>query len=326
MKTRLTDFGLRWLNLALTARCNMRCLFCPINDFQYTTTEMDVGLAERIFTELQEDGTIRFVALAGFGEPFCHPGLPDILTCAKVHAIPVKLATNGTLLNAAAHDWLGHDPEFLKISVQNLNQEEFTRLRGCRMSFNKYLRGIADFLLQGIKGGSSTQVVIDLAYTGDDYLLERNLAPPRDHLFERRARAFVRTFVGDYLGMPFERSRWKFDSPDWDAIHGEVVYEATPNIRFCLKNFWQITDIARNRPTPDRFTCRNDYLWINMCGDVRLCCNDYVGATSIGNVAETPLLDLVRSSEDVVTDRDFTRCRNEYCRRCRGDSGDADPS
>ena len=53
VKTRLTDFGLRWLNLALTARCNMRCLFCPINDFQYTTTEMDVGLAARMWSWIE---------------------------------------------------------------------------------------------------------------------------------------------------------------------------------------------------------------------------------------------------------------------------------
>ncbi|OPZ23646.1 MAG: hypothetical protein BWZ02_03146 [Lentisphaerae bacterium ADurb.BinA184] len=88
--------------VALTARCNLRCRFCYLDDGAATTgAEMDTAEVKRVLDTIRREAQVPSVSFTG-GEPTLRPDLPELIRYARDEAgLRVNLITNGTRLTAA---------------------------------------------------------------------------------------------------------------------------------------------------------------------------------------------------------------------------------
>jgi MoaA/NifB/PqqE/SkfB family radical SAM enzyme len=99
IKRILRDGGPGFCQFAVTDACNASCAFCNFRK------EYDTG-KQRSFVDLHEScaaidimaaNGIEYISFIG-GEPTLHPGLPDIISHAKLHKMHTMICTNGWLL------------------------------------------------------------------------------------------------------------------------------------------------------------------------------------------------------------------------------------
>jgi MoaA/NifB/PqqE/SkfB family radical SAM enzyme len=95
------DHGPETLQLNLTNRCNLRCIFCW-NHSPLVPQLPPAWHAQRM-SDAHLDGVIRAlpalrpgrVLLSGRGEPLLHPGVMDLLRALHERRVPVSIQTNG---------------------------------------------------------------------------------------------------------------------------------------------------------------------------------------------------------------------------------------
>ncbi|WP_293672766.1 radical SAM protein [Thiolapillus sp.] len=123
--------------VAITYKCNLRCVFCyagcncttqPVNDEKV----MSVTEIRAVLHKLWHEGKVPSVSFTG-GEPTLHKQLPELAAYAKELGMRVNLITNGTRINAGLAQRLadaGLD------SAQKAPQQQFTTWspRGSRPS------------------------------------------------------------------------------------------------------------------------------------------------------------------------------------------------
>ena len=87
------------LQLEVTTRCNRDCLIC-LRKYMVRlrgTGDIDPKNVERVIEVLRP----KVVALHGWGEPFLHPQLSDIVAYAKRYRVSTSLSTNGDYLTSS---------------------------------------------------------------------------------------------------------------------------------------------------------------------------------------------------------------------------------
>lgn len=99
-RTRKSRGGrLTTLNVEITNRCNLRCVYCPVNrDLARPKTEMPF---EAFVDLLDRSPTVETLLPFQWGEPLLHPRWADMLRAAKARGIRTFLTTNGTFLGPA---------------------------------------------------------------------------------------------------------------------------------------------------------------------------------------------------------------------------------
>lgn len=103
----------RSANLALTARCQLRCAQCPRPP---DGEDMPLPRVLEALARLRAGGVER-LALHHLGEPFLHPDFPAILAAA-CRQFRVRLVTNGLLLSAAGNSViLAAQPQRVTVSL-----------------------------------------------------------------------------------------------------------------------------------------------------------------------------------------------------------------
>ena len=147
--TRARTFaGPVYAQIGVTDRCNMRCLCCwfysPLvqnNPYREKAAELPYEDYRRLLTELYGLGC-RYIIIVGFGEPFVHPRIMDMLADAKRMGFNAGVCTNGTLLTDATLDaligmrldridvsvWAGSSGSYLK-THQGCSPKTFDRIR-----------------------------------------------------------------------------------------------------------------------------------------------------------------------------------------------------
>jgi hypothetical protein len=104
-----------WLDLALTARCPLRCRFCTVEKAE--TQELSAAKWRSVIRAFAARRTIRLISLEG-GEPLLRRDLPEILAAGIAHAQEVKLVTGGGVAFSALPPALSRHPRFtLEVSV-----------------------------------------------------------------------------------------------------------------------------------------------------------------------------------------------------------------
>lgn len=89
-----------WIELSIIDVCNRKCSFCPKSDESIapdTYQKSSVFMFEKLATELKEIGFNGAFALCGYGEPYLHKNIYDIINIlSKVSR--VEVVTNGDLI------------------------------------------------------------------------------------------------------------------------------------------------------------------------------------------------------------------------------------
>ena len=126
--------GPSYVNIDLTARCNLNCVGCPFHGPEaslrppsgaHIPRDLPFTLYNSILTELRALGTPK-VHLQGSGEPLLHPEVVRMTAQARQMGFEVMLLTNGTLLNeATCRELLAAGPDTIRVSFWATTPEEF---------------------------------------------------------------------------------------------------------------------------------------------------------------------------------------------------------
>ncbi len=82
-----------------TTRCNLNCRTCVRNVWDDPLEDMSATTIERVLDSLHGLPELREVILGGYGEPFSHPKILDLLEAIKGLGVKITISTNGLLLS-----------------------------------------------------------------------------------------------------------------------------------------------------------------------------------------------------------------------------------
>ena len=120
-----------WLNLELTNRCQLDCLFCSRQKSRRPLGDLSLEAARLLVEEARAEA-VGFVGVrfTGWGEPLLHPRAAEIAALVKGAGLKLKIYTNGLALTPGLMDrFIDLEVDDLQFSLQGLTpaQYEFNR-------------------------------------------------------------------------------------------------------------------------------------------------------------------------------------------------------
>ncbi|MFQ5715312.1 MAG: SPASM domain-containing protein, partial [Candidatus Scalinduaceae bacterium] len=95
-------------------------------------------------------------------------------------------------------------------------------------------------------------------------------------------------------------------------------YSVNENISFELKTFFDSINFYYFEEN-NQVNCFMPYLNVNSIGEVVMCCVDYIGKTSIGNMKERKIKEILIENYNVFLNKNNEKVKIELCRRCCGE-------
>jgi MoaA/NifB/PqqE/SkfB family radical SAM enzyme len=113
-----------------TSRCNLACRTCIRNTWTEPMGDMDMGVFERLFSQLRRFPHLESVMFGGFGEPTDHRRILDMIHAVKDLSLRAEMTTNATLLDDALVEGLLRERlDTLWISIDGTAEESFETIR-----------------------------------------------------------------------------------------------------------------------------------------------------------------------------------------------------
>lgn len=305
--------------------CNFNCDFCPINQSKREKNFMEFSLFKKGIDEIAKENITDTVGFHILGEPFIYPQIIDALCYAKEKGLKLDLTTNGSLLNHEVVKKLINMPvDKLCISIETTDAKEH-EYRGSSISFDKYYKTILETIRMIYKSNASIDLELPLMNT-----------------FSKKYFEFDKTIRMDYDKKDYDEKIAYFIFDIYSAIDMTVDEDKIRSqLKVINKNKPITLRIAKNikifvQPLADwgnAFTSKKIYpLKYGMCGyglknigilnngEVTICCVDYDGKTSIGNLYNESLSDVLSSQRalDIQAGFDKLKIVDPYCQYCLG--------
>lgn len=252
------------ISLELTNRCNLACTMCPNRLMQRERGTMSREVFDRVIEQVP-DGSMRIIFALGMGEPLLHPDLVYFLRAARPKTHTLFTNTNGLLFNKN-EDFMA---ELLRSGVNHVHFSaegydaatyESTR-QGAR--FEDFLANLK--LFKGLRDRLKAEVKVDLNY-----------CLVREHT------------TGEF------RRIFETYGPHVDTIHfSPLNNQAHPDIPYRLDE--KICGFRYYR-TDRQNVCYHLWSMLHVLWDGRVaaCPCNYEGDLIVGDVWESPLLDIWR--------------------------------
>ncbi|MBI5622889.1 MAG: SPASM domain-containing protein [Elusimicrobia bacterium] len=271
--------------IEIGSACNIRCGFCP--ELRRPKDLMGRELFRRVAAEAAPLVEHAFLHL--MGEPLAHPLFAEFVGICAEAALPAHVATNGTLLSEDKVEALLH-PVVRQVSFSLHSLEA-----GAPGEETEHWRRIAAFCRRAM--AERPDLFINLRLWN---LSSPGGSPDAKHLERIRS-----AFGADMSGPVDVRSR------KGRRIKG----------RLCLHLDTRFEWPSLSAPTvSERGTCRGlgDQFGVLCDGTVVPCCLDSEGSVPLGNVARSPLADILSGSRARAMRAGFAEGRREeeLCRRC----------
>jgi radical SAM protein with 4Fe4S-binding SPASM domain len=143
-------------SLALTLRCNLRCVHCYVREEPrqpcVDKPELKTDQWKMIIEEIKEAGCLNLL-LTG-GEPLLREDFAEIYTHAKKSGFLVTVFTNGTLVTDKILELFRElPPRQVDISLYGATARTYERITGVPGSFRRAIDGIEALLGQGVHVG-----------------------------------------------------------------------------------------------------------------------------------------------------------------------------
>lgn len=135
------------LDLELTKRCNLRCIYCYADGGMPNPDELSL---DEIYGTLDAARALgaRNVTLTG-GEPLTHPNFFDIAEYATEAGLHVSLYTNGTLVDSKVAERLEDIGVFPCVKLDAVQANIQDALAGVNGAFESIMRGIENLMQVG---------------------------------------------------------------------------------------------------------------------------------------------------------------------------------
>ncbi|MDH4183734.1 MAG: radical SAM protein [Nitrospinota bacterium] len=320
---------LKRVHIELTNACEFNCRFCPKDIMDRSYGFMDKELGKKIISQIAENKIAEKVTFHVMGEPTLHPDFFEFLDHAAKVGQPVGLTTNGRNLGGQVGQRLLDYPlHQIDVSFQTPTEESFPLREAGKVTFDEYLSGILGFFTQ--YRARWPQTIFKFRFLNTTFpvkTLETAKGPIRVITSTRQLRETFKTWVADIygrLGVDEQSAKEAFRRIDKLVSYKWNVVEILPNLFFetyILEDWGQaFTNGKVHEAWAGYCFGMRDHFAILQNGDVTLCCVDFSGKTAIGNVAATPLLDIMSSDElgRIMAGFRVFRPVHPYCKRCLG--------
>lgn len=270
----------------LTNICGLACTFCPPKTTPNTT--MSPELFESVLLQLAP--YTKEIACHLMGDPLTLSNLKSYLDLAHTHGFKVNLTTSGFLIGRHDHATLFHPAvRQLNISLNSYDKNS------TRIALDDYLEPI--LALCRTKLTEAPELFINLRLWNLD-------EPQSDAVYNRelfaRFDAYFGTAVTDHTGT--EKASIRLDNRvlihfdryfRWPSLQDEIVGDGP-----CHGLISQVGILADGRVVP--------------------CCLDGEGIMTLGNLARTPLAEILNTPRACAIRDGFkaSRAVEELCRRC----------
>jgi radical SAM protein with 4Fe4S-binding SPASM domain len=309
----------------VTNYCNFRCGFCPINVSCRPWQHMDLSLFAKGVDDVVENNIAEEVGLHLMGEPLLYPHLYEAIEYANEKGLRTQVTTNGSLLTEErVQKLVDARLDKLTISLQMFGEAEHAN-RQTSIPFNRYYRRILEALRHFHNGGGRTEVTLLLMNAWTQRFLDFDNSMKVDW----NQANFRRTLVTVFQDVCAETGR-----KNW----AEHIEEAVNQLNLYQGHLVRISDqiLVTIRPLFDwgnAFTAKKIYpAKVGYCslafssiavlsnGQVSMCCGDYDGQTSLGNLNERSLASILSSDRAQEINQGFRRLKiiHPYCQRCIG--------
>jgi MoaA/NifB/PqqE/SkfB family radical SAM enzyme len=316
------------IHLELTNRCNFSCAFCPDCIMTRPRGLMSETLACSALDQIADLALAEKVTFHVMGEPLLHPQLFSILDHAARCRLPVGLTTNGALLNPETVQQIAErDLHQIDISLQTPDAESFRATRGTRMDFEKYRARLLDLLAACRNRPEPPIFKIRIMSTRFADRLRKDRSIPDFMRTSAQLRATVLEWteiVQQRLNIPVVQRDTLIRRIEKIGIYGWNVIEISPKIfiETYILTDWGNAFAGEEIVAASYGYCfgMRDHFAILYTGDVVLCCVDYDGRTSVGNLKDASLEEILRGPDLKRIARGFHRGRlvHPHCRYCLG--------
>jgi tetratricopeptide (TPR) repeat protein len=303
--------GATTLFLELTNKCNFHCQFCPSDQQTRPAGYMELGLAKNILDEAAARKLVQKVDFHIMGEPFLHPDIFDILAHAALRRLKIELVTNGsTLTDKIVHRLLDTLRGKLIVSLQTPTRESFSLRGKVGLGWERYLDGIRLLAREHMKriqsGGCEAEIEIRVMVTKDTGLCVDIVESSEEiRSILKEWRDFTALAEAELGLPPIEGAAKEEDTPTLLANGGAFTQYTLQ--RGLHLTFWRAFTFANTCAKDDvelhakdeASYCPHPFedagiLWN---GDVTLCCLDYDGQLTVGNVRTGSLEEALASEE-----------------------------
>ncbi len=248
------------LDIELTNNCNLDCLMCSRSLMKRKTGYMDVSLLRKIVEELKSHPP-KSIGLHLFGESLMHPDLIRMIRLIKENVSDVKLllSTNAYFLNRdVSREIIDSGLDRIRFSLDGIDGSTYEKIRK-GSDFERVVNNIKGFIDVRNSADASypfiQMQIIGMKDTADQVRRFRDIWTP---LLSENDRIIVQEFM-TFAGRVPDRTCFKIAS-----------------FRDRLKR---------------RLPCLR--LWKNLViywdGKVGICCYDYDGELSVGDIKEEPI-------------------------------------
>lgn len=116
--------------LEVTTQCNFSCVTCIRNSWNEDLGQMEWGTFEKFLDSLRGLPYLETVHFGGFGEPFSHPRILDMLKAVKGRGLRVEIITNGSLLtDGLIKELISLGLDRIYVSLDGPDEEEYNEIR-----------------------------------------------------------------------------------------------------------------------------------------------------------------------------------------------------
>ncbi|NPA40428.1 MAG: radical SAM protein [Thermodesulfobacteria bacterium] len=89
-----------WIQIEPTSACPHRCIYCPreVYSSSWKLRFLGLSLFKKLIYQLKKFSSVRLIHIQGWGEPFLHPNLLEMISIAKKCGFVVGTTTSGISL------------------------------------------------------------------------------------------------------------------------------------------------------------------------------------------------------------------------------------
>ena len=286
---------------------------------------MELELAKRLISEIEARHLCRKVTFHLLGEPSLHPDFFRILAFASRTGLQTSLVTNGILLG----DDFGAKlrtckVDQLTISLQTPDEFSFG-FRNAPISFDEYKEGMLKFLADTYTDWKSKYVVRFLSTYFFDKI--QGTKSPYGNVcsdfstqkvamksWAREIYSAIKANETDVQSALQKLVTVQLGSWSRVWVHDRIRFDIWHMLDWID---WSMVPNAQEVQFGDCFY-RKDHIAILSNGDVVLCSLDFNGRTTLGNVSDATLRDVIMSNkaQHVFSEFEHGRVALPYCRKC----------
>lgn len=123
--------NVRKIYLEPTTGCNLKCRTCIRQVWEDGEAQMASSTFQKFLSHLADLPQLERVIFTGFGEPFAHPGIIDMIAAIRSYDLAVTIGSNGLLLDKKiCRELISLKIDRLVISVDGVKPETYAATRG----------------------------------------------------------------------------------------------------------------------------------------------------------------------------------------------------